>query len=55
MSDQLTAMRVRIDEIDAELRRLLNERAQCALDVAELKKSNSAESSSRARLLPART
>ena len=35
--DKLKPLRERIDGIDRELLRLLNERAQCALDVGEIK------------------
>ena len=36
-SDSLASVRQRIDQIDSELLRLLNERATCALEVAEIK------------------
>lgn len=37
---QLEALRVRIDTIDSEIGRLISERAQCAQDVAEVKKAH---------------
>jgi len=37
--DKLKAIRSRIDQIDEQLQRLISERAQCALEVAGLKKS----------------
>jgi chorismate mutase/prephenate dehydratase len=39
----LDALRARIDSLDAEILKLLNERATCALGIAEIKRSNSAE------------
>jgi chorismate mutase / prephenate dehydratase len=39
MADDLDAIRSRIDAIDRELQRLLNERAQCALQVGEIKQA----------------
>ena len=38
--DQLNEVRVRIDAIDVELQRLLNERAACALKVGEIKQAD---------------
>ena len=35
----IDALRIRIDEIDAQLVRLLNERAACALAIGELKRA----------------
>ena len=40
---KLQPLRDRIDEIDRSLLGLLNERAQCALDVGEIKKGRSSE------------
>lgn len=40
MADELRNIRERIDGIDTEMRRLLNERAQCAMDVAAYKAAN---------------
>lgn len=37
--DKLGSIRARIDQIDEQLQRLISERAQCALEVAHLKKS----------------
>jgi chorismate mutase/prephenate dehydratase len=44
-SDKLAAVRGRIDAIDAQLQRLLNERAACALQVAEIKLADPEEES----------
>jgi len=41
--DKLKPVRERIDSIDRELMRLLNDRAQCALDVGEIKQGQSAD------------
>ena len=41
--EQLAPLRQRIDAIDVELLRLLNERAQCALDVGVIKHASTAE------------
>ncbi|MFI5177404.1 MAG: chorismate mutase [Vicinamibacterales bacterium] len=35
--DRIEALRARIDELDAELVRLLNARAACALEIGEIK------------------
>ena len=45
MSDeeQLAPLRQRIDDIDTQLLSLLNERAQCALDVGKVKQGNAAD------------
>ena len=46
MSDddqRLAPLRDRIDAIDQDLLRLLNERAQCALEVGEIKQGSAAE------------
>ncbi len=41
--DRLEGLRVRIDELDQKILELLNERATCALEVAEVKKETSGE------------
>ncbi len=38
--ERIVALRARIDEIDAELVRLLNARATCALEVGQLKEAS---------------
>ncbi len=43
VSDALDAVRRRIDEIDARLQALLNERADCAIEVSEIKAKQLAE------------
>ncbi len=40
-TDRLSALRGRIDDIDAEILKLLNERARCALEVADVKRARS--------------
>ena len=42
-NDKLKPLRERIDAIDGELLRLLNERAQCALEVGEVKQGNASD------------
>jgi len=40
MADELAAIRDRIDAIDREMQRLLNDRARCALQVGEIKQAS---------------
>ena len=43
-NSELEPLRRRIDEIDQQLIRLLNERAQCALDVGRIKQAYAGDS-----------
>ena len=42
-AEQIERFRNRIDRIDEELVRLLNERAECALEIGQIKQSSGVE------------